>query len=394
MATSIAITITPTRALTVEGRLVAGETAEVTITGATPTALYLVAPDQTVVAACEAFTPTGEGSGGTGFLQLATEQIAALFAHTPAGRMVAVWALVNNADGVAGAGWIPVVSAPMPAELVDLDIDFYLRASQVGAGLAIVDGKLVCTVNPAPVQSVNGKTGAVVLGAHDVGALSMSEAVAGYTDWAVDPPTYGGHALEIYHDPVLGKYMLADAVTGGVLDATADGSYPTDDATSLSFAIDTGYTATRTRLRPTEAQEATWNAKQEALTSAQLANIAAVPSKADAADLRYAAGETITASAQLADRTGNRVVPLATNTENIVLTFPNAISGHLRDFLVLVTNTTGNTGNITFTPPTGAVVYGDGFTNSPASGETWLYSVTEVAANTFWAKSVKMEVAS
>ena len=112
-----------------------------------------------------------------------------------------------------------------------------------------------------------------------------------------------------------------------------------------------------------------------------------------AADIRYALGETITATAQLADRTGNRVAPLATNTENIVLTFPDAATGHLRDFLVLVTNTTGNTGNITFSAPTGAVVYGDGFANAPASGETWLYSVTEVAANVFWAKSAKMEVA-
>jgi hypothetical protein len=56
-------------------------------------------------------------------------------------------------------------------------------------------------------------------------------------------------------------------------------------------------------------------------------------------------------------------------------------------------DTAGNTGNITFAPPPGAIVYGDGFTNAPASGETWLYSITEVAANTFWVKSVKMEVA-
>ena len=112
-----------------------------------------------------------------------------------------------------------------------------------------------------------------------------------------------------------------------------------------------------------------------------------------AADMSYTLGETITATAQLADRTISRVVPLADNTDDIVLTFPDAVTGFLRDFLVLVTNTVGNTGNITFTPPTGATVYGDGFTNSPASGETWLYSITEVAANTFWAKSVQMEVA-
>lgn len=115
--------------------------------------------------------------------------------------------------------------------------------------------------------------------------------------------------------------------------------------------------------------------------------------KANAADIRYALGETITATAQLADRTGNRVAPEADNAADIVLTFPDAVAGYLRDFLVLVTNTAGNTGSITFTPPTGATVYGDGFTNSPASGETWLYSITEVADNTFWVKSVKMEVA-
>ena len=77
-----------------------------------------------------------------------------------------------------------------------------------------------------------------------------------------------------------------------------------------------------------------------------------------------------------------------------MLTFPDAVTGYLRDFLVLVTNTTGNTGDITFSPPTGAMVYGNGFTNSPASGETWLYTVTEVADNEFFTKSEKMEVAS
>ena len=326
MATSISITITETRALTVEGRLVAGETAEVTIGGATPTALYLVAPDQTVVAACEAFTPTGQGSGGTGFLQLATEQVAALFAHTPAGRMVAVWALVNDADGVAGAGWIPVVSAPMPDELVDLDIDFYLRASQVGAGLAIVGGKLVCTISPD-------------------NYLTKAEAEETYATKS-----------EIPSVPVTSVNTKTGAVT----------LYGTD----ILRAADSEFT----------------------LTALIDYAINALNGVAHKTDLRYDLGSTITASAQLADRTINRVAPRATNTADIVLTFPAAQTG-ARDFLALVTNTAGNTGSITFTPPTGAVVYGDGFSNSPASGETWLYSVTEVASNTFWAKSVKMEVA-
>ena len=111
--------------------------------------------------------------------------------------------------------------------------------------------------------------------------------------------------------------------------------------------------------------------------------------------ISYVMRNALTASAQLTDRAVNAVAPLADNTEAIVLTFPDAEANNLaRDFLVLVTNTAGNTGSITFTPPTGAVVYGDGFTNSPASGETWLYAITEVAANTFWVKSEKMEVAS
>ena len=333
--TSMTLEISETRTITATGRLVAGETAQVTISGATPTAMYLVAPGQTVIAACEAFTPTGE-SGGVGYLQLATEQVAALFANTPAGRMIAVWALVNDADGVAGAGWAPVVSAPMPDELIDLDIDFYLRASQVGAGLAIVDGKLVCTVNP---DTYLTKTEA-------------AQTYAALADLATVART--GSYNDLKNKPTIPTVPVqsVNGQTGAVVLTGAD-IKASQDSTDTIFDV--------------------------------LVNLAL--------NQRYAQGETLTASAQLADRTGNHVVPLADNTADIVLTFPDAVTGYLRDFLVLVTNTTGNTGSITFTPPTGAVVYGDGFTNSPASGETWLYSVTEEAANVFWCKSEKMEVA-
>lgn len=378
MATSITITITPTRALTVEGRLVAGETAEVTIGGATPNALYLVAPDQTVIAACEAFTPTGQGTGGTGFLQLSTEQVAALFANTPAGRMVAVWALVNDADGVAGAGWIPVVSAPMPDELVDLDIDFYLRASQVGAGLAIVDGKIVCTVNPETY-------------------LTKTEAAQTYaTQTALE-----GKVNADGSTPMTGPLMIEDGQTG-VFAQYGDGGVVVGDSQhsyGLVFPQKDGTLATTGDIPAVPVQSVNGQTGAVALSSGDIpVNPGAPSSVLDALNLLanripYAIGATITASAQLADRTGNRVVPLATNTENIVLTFPNGYADYLRDFLVLVTNTAGNTGNITFTAPAGATVYGDGFTHSPASEETWLYSVTEVAADTFWVKSVKMEVA-
>lgn len=354
--TSMTLEISETRTITATGRLVAGETAQVTISGATPTAMYLVAPDQTVIAACEAFTPTGE-SGGVGYLQLATEQVAALFANTPAGRMIAVWALVNDADGVAGAGWVPVVSAPMPDALIDLDIDFYLRASQVGAGLAIVDGKLVCTVNPDTY-------------------LTKTEAAATYATQTA----------------LAGKYTKpATGIPATDLAASVQTSLGKADTALQTAPVQSVNGQTGAVVLSGEDIKITNNPYSVAITS----NIGYLQSQINelSAKIPYAQGATITASAQLADRTGNRVEPLATNTENIVLTFPDAVAGYLRDFLVLVTNTAGNTGSITFTPPTGATVYGDGFTHSPASGETWLYSITEEAANVFWCKSEKMEVA-
>lgn len=105
----------------------------------------------------------------------------------------------------------------------------------------------------------------------------------------------------------------------------------------------------------------------------------------------YAIGQTITASATLADRTMNRVVPTADNTADISLSFPAAVSGKARDFKVLITNTAGNTGAITFDLQTGWMIYGDGLDQSIPSGETWLFTVTEVAANEFDTSAKKME---
>lgn len=120
----------------------------------------------------------------------------------------------------------------------------------------------------------------------------------------------------------------------------------------------------------------------------------ALLSKADASALRYALGETITATTTLADRTNNRVVPAADNTVDIVLSFPATVTGRARDFLALITNTTGNTGSISFSAPSGATVYGDGLSTAIPEGETWLITITEVAGNTFFTKALKMEVAA
>ena len=117
----------------------------------------------------------------------------------------------------------------------------------------------------------------------------------------------------------------------------------------------------------------------------------ALAGKADASALRYALGETITATATLADRTNNKVVPAADNTSDIKLYFPAATGGKARDFIVVITNTTGNTGKISFKVPSGATVYGDAFKDPIASGETWIYSFTEIATNEFFAKAQKVE---
>lgn len=97
--------------------------------------------------------------------------------------------------------------------------------------------------------------------------------------------------------------------------------------------------------------------KQDALSAAQLANIAAVPNKADASALRYdlaseteittasqetVEGETVNyGEATLADRTGNRVSITATLDE-LRVTFPPAVSGKLRDFGLRVEVGTGS----------------------------------------------------
>lgn len=120
----------------------------------------------------------------------------------------------------------------------------------------------------------------------------------------------------------------------------------------------------------------------------------ALAGKAEAGAIRYDLGTTITASTSLADRTINNVVPAANNTTDIILAFPLAVTGKARDFLALVTNTAGNTGSISFSVPSGATIYGDGFSGAIASGETWLFSITELNANTFYTRAIKMEVAS
>ncbi len=125
---SVQLTISESRQMGVTGRLVAGETASVEVTGGAPGALYVINAAREVVASCESF------SAGVGALNMATEQIAALVAEIPAGRMFCLAAQIQDSDGaVIGYGFLPVVSAPMPDELEDASVDYYVRAPQLAA---------------------------------------------------------------------------------------------------------------------------------------------------------------------------------------------------------------------------------------------------------------------
>ena len=107
----------------------------------------------------------------------------------------------------------------------------------------------------------------------------------------------------------------------------------------------------------------------------------------------YDTPAAITASAQLADRTNNRVEPTQ-GSAAIALTFPDAVAGKGRDFLVLVSPGANYSGTISFTTPANATIYGDGFGATIAAGESWLFSVTEIASNVFYTRAQKMEVPS
>lgn len=137
MPTAITITITDGRAIVADGRLVAGESADVSVTGGVPAALYLVDASRDVVAACTSFV-AGESSA-TGELNLATVPLAEIVAEVPAGRAIPLQAILEDAAGaVIGYGLLNVVSAPMPDALDPLDIDLYIRAADIRALFADV----------------------------------------------------------------------------------------------------------------------------------------------------------------------------------------------------------------------------------------------------------------
>ena len=165
---------------------------------------------------------------------------------------------------------------------------------------------------------------------------------------------------------------------------------------------------------------AAFDGKQSALSAQQLANIAAVPNKANASDLRYTLPETVTTistassevisgetvyygAATLADRTQNQVLVLVALDE-LRVTIPPAVSGKVRDFGLLVGVGLGE-GTALAAPalvpvaPTGETItmmnaegemptLADGTTT--ASGLTVLY-FTEIGTGTFLVKGEQIQ---
>jgi len=162
-------------------------------------------------------------------------------------------------------------------------------------------------------------------------------------------------------------------------DGTSSHTYAVDDLRvygKLLFRCTTPHTATSwdyTKWALATVEDvlaALRTGKQDALSQAQLDNIAAVPNKANASDLRYAISEstplTVTsgaASTTLADRTHNvRTVsaPGSGNTTTITATLPPIVAGKSRDMFLNLTAGTqaSDAGDISLSivEPSGATV--------------------------------------
>lgn len=197
---------------------------------------------------------------------------------------------------------------------------------------------------------------------------------------------------DVTHSPV---YRIAFPMASGTLALTSDidaAISPTSPAfanavLSVGLGIDTNTVAVINELVDS-AQDlpVTGATSVGALLLALAAAVAALKKK-----FGYDTPAAITASAQLADRTNNRVEPTQ-GSAAIALTFPDAVAGKGRDFLVLVSPGANYSGTISFTTPANATIYGDGFGATIAAGESWLFSVTEIAFNVFYTRAQKMEV--
>lgn len=138
--------------------------------------------------------------------------------------------------------------------------------------------------------------------------------------------------------------------------------------------------------------------KQDALSAAQLTNIAAVPNKADASALRYAmtaavalVAENDAATLVCADRAVTNAT-IVTGFSTLNLSFPAAVSGYVRDFYLRITVAAGESAPAISVPQGITIENAGGAVPEIADGEasaaaTTLVWFSETAPGVFTAKS-------
>ena len=338
-----AITITissPGRAIVADGRLVAGESADVSVVGAVPAALYLVDASRDVVAACTSFV-AGETSA-TGELNLATVPLAGIVAEVPAGRAIPLQAILEDAAGaVIGYGLVAVVSAPMPDALDPLDEDLiyaklsdlrdYLTRAEADERYAPIDS--ATPIAPSTDPSAAGRP---------ADAYQAGQQLAGKQATISD--------LAAIRSGAAAGAKAVQSVNGFSPDASGDVQLSGDDIPIVPGAG----TSVNESLRLL------------------------------AADLRYALPvapldpEPTTGEYTLSDRTANWII---TDSTSVTIVLPPPILGRMRDLELYITSVSSSgTGNVSLTckPYDGSEVItignGDGAVpDIPLGGDTVLY---------------------
>lgn len=186
----------------------------------------------------------------------------------------------------------------------------------------------------------------------------------GFSAWTVTPSTYndGTYVYDLRIEWLNDGWCVAsdDPVTPGLISSfSASKGTAADTTIAWGKGVDAfeDFTATRTALpgyqlgsqddKPlaSEAEaEALRTGKQNALSAQQLANIAAVPKKANASDLRYAlTTKTIDNGAVTLDDRAINAVAVSSSLASLTVNFPTATSGKARDFGLRLTVASGVT---------------------------------------------------
>lgn len=124
------------------------------------------------------------------------------------------------------------------------------------------------------------------------------------------------------------------------------------------------------------------NGTQEITPSGGIADVSALFSSANTSLMGVVRYDHVTyTSGKLTDRAINAF----TMTGNVTVQFPDAVTGKARDFLLVITYTSGS-----LTLPSGFTYYGDAV--SMEANATYLFAFTEVKSGEFYRRVIKMEV--